>query len=174
MEESKDTPEQARPAQFMDVQPPSQTSVSEQSVVEAPDVATESTTATDSLAGPSQELSPGQSAAASDTEKAPVLAASAHHERTHKTPILAIMCAVIIAGVLAGVAVVSFTSSQHQDSNKDAGLTQSQSTEQKQQSNSASAADVDKASASIDEQLTSLDDTSDYSDSPVSDTTLGL
>jgi hypothetical protein len=99
----------------------------------------------------------------------PALAAIAVPHKSHRKPILAVLCAVIVAGVFSTLAILSFVSGDTK-----------QSVDTGQQGNAApkteavSATDIDETDKAIDSSLSSVDDAADYSDASVSDTTLGL
>lgn len=90
----------------------------------------------------------------------------------HTAPVGAIIAAIVVAVALAGVSVLAYTKSQKPAASKPAAQTQAAATP-------ASAApvsgnDVQQESQTIDQSLQSLDDANDFSQTSVSDASLGL
>jgi outer membrane biosynthesis protein TonB len=149
MENNNVTPEPPKQTQVMDIQPP------QQSVQQPP------------VEQPKAQNDPEVAAEASQDEgKAPVLVAQQPKEKSHRTPILAIACAVIIAGVFASVAFLMYFSKPAAEQPKTASTTEQQT--------SVTPTEVEDTSKSIDESTASLDDAADYNDAAINDTTLGL
>ena len=99
------------------------------------------------------------------SETVPVLAAVATGHKSHRTPILAVVLAIIIAGAFAAVAVLVYLS------NPGAQQSPNSNTVQEDQATEADVTATDKA---IDDSLSSTDDATDYNNAGVSDATLGL
>jgi hypothetical protein len=123
----------------------------------------------------SPEPAPTLEPAATAVEEAPAqattpaLAAVAVPHKSHRKPILAVLCAVIVAGVFSTLAIMSFMSN---DAKQPAAT--SRQPNNTVQTDAASTTDVDETDKAIDSSLSSIDDTADYGDASVSDTTLGL
>lgn len=155
MENNRDPQVQPNPAPVMDIQPvrPAQT---EQPV-------------------PAPEQQPDAPAAASEAtpvaDPTPVLAAIVPKHKSHRTPVLAIVCAVLIAGVFATIAVMVYLSNPNAEQANDVSQ---QPTSGTVQQNTATTDDVAETEKAIDESLSGVDDAADYDESSVSDTTLGL
>lgn len=101
----------------------------------------------------------------------PVLAAQQTEHKSHRAPIVAIICAVVIAGVFATVAVLAYMSNPNAGTNGDTSQQPASSTVQE---DTATATDVTETEKAIDDSLSGVDDAADYNDAEVSDTTLGL
>lgn len=101
----------------------------------------------------------------------PVLAAQQPEHKSHRAPILVIICAVVIAGVFATVAVLAYMSNPKSVTGGD---TSQQPAGNAAQEDTANATDVTETEKAIDNSLSGVDDTADYNDAEVSDTELGL
>ena len=152
MEENKPTqPQPSTPV--MDIQPPRQTAPQEVGEpVQAP-------------AG-TEPHAPEEPVHA-DT---PVLAAKASSQPSHKKSYLAVFCAVVVAGAFAVVAVMVYLSGDTNQTATPAPAGQSTTT----QSEKATTTDVESTDKAIDDSMSALDDTADYGDNAVSDSSLGL
>jgi hypothetical protein len=105
------------------------------------------------------------------TQQAPVLAAIAPGHNPHRTPFLAIISAILIAGIFAAVAVMVYLSGSNKEQLTDSSQ---QTTSNTAQESTATPEDITETEKAIDDSLSSLNDATDYNDAEVSDTTLGL
>lgn len=88
-------------------------------------------------------------------------------EKGPRAPIGAIIMAIIVAGALAGVTVFAYMRSNSTSTDK--------GTENQDSANSeVQSSDVDDVTSEIDKSLNGLDDSKDFQESELSDTTLGL
>lgn len=90
-------------------------------------------------------------------------------DRSTRAPVFAIVAAIIVGGALVAVTVFAFKNSV-KEGTPAATTTQQESTVPA----AATTTDIDQTSAEIDKSLKSLDDTADFPDDELSDTTLGL
>ncbi len=172
--EENNTP---KPNQVMDIQPPKQPEQVPQSDAQVSQPV--SVQSVEEVNAPPTEVNEVQEAPRDqDVEtsneaavpEAPVLAAVAQPKQKHRTPILAVVCAVVVAGTFAALAVYAFLGSQEPRDT----TTAPQASQQPAAASKATTDDVDSTNAAIDDSLKTIDDTADYNDNAVSDTTLGL
>lgn len=142
----------------MDIQPPKAAPVQAPVMEQAPAEAVPSSMGT-------------THAAEGDQAGIPALAAQQPEHKSHRAPILAIVCAVVVAGVFAAFAVLAYMSNPDSGTNSD---TNQQATSNTPKEDSATAADVTETEKAIDDSLSGVDDAADYNDAEMSDTTLGL
>jgi cell wall-associated NlpC family hydrolase len=101
----------------------------------------------------------------------PALSAKAPAKQpSHKKSYLAVMCAVLVSGAFAVLAVMMYVSGE----TKETPATDSNQQVIVSQPEKATTSDIDSADKAIDDSMSALDDTTDYGDNAVSDTTLGL
>lgn len=101
-----------------------------------------------------------------DAQPAPLAAQPPAHKHS-RLPLLAIIVAVGLAGVLGTFAVIAY-----KDSSKNPATTTSQTAPVAKETVAPAA--VDETNAAVDSSLNSVDDNAEYNDSSLSDTTLGL
>lgn len=102
---------------------------------------------------------------------APLPITNPTQHKSYRAPILAILCAIIISGVFAALAVMVYVSNTETQPQADSNQ---QPTTNSTQETPATAEDVTETDKAIDDSLSGANDATDYNDADVSDTTLGL
>ena len=186
----------AKPVQVMDIQPPkpAQTMVGDtvvEEVVEMPttdvassvtsqptavesepvaEIATEET-APEAAPAPepvfAEETQPAQ---AELTESAPLVAKPAAKAPSHRGPVVPIVVALVVAIGLAVTTVMVYSDQKESPAVKDSSKTPVTA----QSGPTAKTTDIDDTNKAIDDNLSTVDDTKDFDDNSLSDTTLGL
>lgn len=189
--------QEAQPKPVMDIQPPKPAATApvvsdETELVVQSDAEAENTAAAEPEIAPVVSEAPTQEdTATSSTEvveetnprvetepkteetppEQPALAAVAKPHKRSRTPILAVVIAVLVAGAFGVLAVLAYRNSQKPATNTD---TSQQSTAKEESTEKATPADVDETIDEIDKALNDTDDEADFDDNSLSDTTLSL
>lgn len=103
------------------------------------------------------------------SNQSPLAAAESVQKPRSKTPVLAIILAVIIAGGLAAFAIFTYVGSK--DDKKAESTTQQTATKTQP---AATSSDVDAASTDVDNIMGTVNDTTDFDENAISDAALGL
>lgn len=167
--EEQETPRPSQPG-VMDITPPTQNPANQQATTETPVAAApeltqdEATTEQTSAAGDD----PVKTDETTETTPAPtpLAAAPAPKSSGHKTPIVAIVLAVLIAACLAVFAIFAYNKSNEPAPAKQNDTSQ---TEDK-----ATEADVDEVIQDVDQTLNGANDETDFDTNSINDSSLGL